>query len=44
MLMDFIGLMFVSWWIIYFLHFVVGGILDIFYDLDGSKNIKIHFK
>jgi hypothetical protein len=42
--MNFIGLMFVTWWIVFFLHFVIGNIIKIFYRMDGADEIKIRFK
>lgn len=41
--MQFFSLIFVTAWVVYFLHFLAGNILDIFYRLDHSKKIKIHF-
>lgn len=43
--MDFLGLMFVTWVIVYFLHAVIGGLLAFFYrHFAKADEIKIHFK
>lgn len=44
MVMDFLGLMFVTGWVVFFLHFILGNLLQIFYRLVGSDEIKISFK